>query len=684
MTRRTSSAAYTRARVDRKTKDSPTSVHGDLFASLPADVRRAVESSFLHERHPAGAQIVREGDEADRYYLIDEGTVEVVAADARGTPIRLARLGPGGGFGEMALLLGGARRATVVAMEDVALRSLDRESFDAVIAAHPALLSGLTEELAVRQASNFLGESSPFAGQPPELLRWLALRMVRVTYAAGDDIVRFGEPGDAFYVLRTGSAEVLGVRDDGSEYPVAELGPGDGFGEQALVSAGPRTATVRAGDHVEALRLSRMDFELVLRRHADRARYLFILARQRARPRRSGDVELVQAPGEAGVYVLKDLRRFHYLRLSEAGLFLWNLMDGEHTVRDLSLAYFERYRRFGVDVVLQTITQLHVAGFVEVPDVDPHLLRELAKLNPLQRALVRAEPWVRRTFAVPDPDRALDVLYGFVFRFLYRLPAQLALAVVAVAGAAIVVAAFVTGHTGSSSTGGFVLFLLAGMEVQVLLHECGHALTTKHFGREVHAVGVGWYLFTPVAFVDTSDMWLENKWRRMAVAAAGPYVNVLLSGAAGCALPFAGGGTRPFLLSFATLGYVMALMNLNPLYELDGYYVLSDWLDIPNLRAKALAFLGTKIWRRRPTTLDRRLVRIFTAYGIAAVLYAWIAAVLLLMGYHRVVQHVVARVLPDALALGLGWALAVLLVILLLTSLWQSLRQRVASPASSS
>ena len=178
--------------MNRITKDPLTSVHGALFDALPADARSSVESSFLHERHPAGTVLVREHDEGDRYYLIDEGAVDVLADGPRGTPIRLAHLEPGDGFGEMALLLGGKRRATVVATEDVALRSLDRETFDALVASHPSLLSGLAEELAVRQASNFLGETSPFAGQPPELLRWLALRMAPVTYDAGDDIVRVG------------------------------------------------------------------------------------------------------------------------------------------------------------------------------------------------------------------------------------------------------------------------------------------------------------------------------------------------------------------------------------------------------------------------------------------------------------------------------------------------------------
>jgi len=135
-----------------------------------------------------------------------------------------------------------------------------------------------------------------------------------------------------------------------------------------------------------------------------------------------------------------------------------------------------------------------------------------------------------------------------------------------------------------------------------------------------------------VAFVDTSDMWLEGKRRRIAVAFAGPYTNFVLAGAAALASSLVGSSAwAAVLFTLAADGYIVGLLNLNPLYELDGYYVLSDWLEVPNLRSEALAYLGGAVWRRRPTTLDLRLRRIFTLYGAAAVLYPLFAAVMLLL-----------------------------------------------------
>jgi putative peptide zinc metalloprotease protein len=104
-----------------------------------------------------------------------------------------------------------------------------------------------------------------------------------------------------------------------------------------------------------------------------------------------------------------------------------------------------------------------------------------------------------------------------------------------------------------------------------------------------------------VAFVDTSDMWLEGKRRRTAVAFAGPYTNFVLAGAAALAGSLVGSSAwAAVLFTLGADGYIVGLLNLNPLYELDGYYMLSDWLEVPNLRSKALAYDGGAVWRRRP------------------------------------------------------------------------------------
>ncbi|HEX7082520.1 MAG TPA: PqqD family peptide modification chaperone [Gaiellaceae bacterium] len=384
------------------------------------------------------------------------------------------------------------------------------------------------------------------------------------------------------------------------------------------------------------------------------------------RPRRLPEVAVHPAPDRPNVHVLKDTRQFRYVRLSEPGLFVWSLMDGERTLEELALAYRERYGRDGAAAVLATVRALQAGGLVEPPAADA---------PPRRRRLTALESLVSRTFSVPDPDRALRLLYRLALRPLYHPFAQVGLLAIALAGGALNVHALASGGLGSTSMSAAALSVLAAFELQVALHELAHAVTTKHFGREVHRLGIGWYLLSPVAFVDTSDMWLEGRRRRIVVAAAGPYANVVLAGLAGILLPLTGGGGgHAFLVAFSTTGYGLALVNLNPLYELDGYYVLSDWLGIANLRAKSLAYLGARARRRQVPAPPRRLRRIYVVYGAAAAAYAVVAAAALLLAYHRLLAHAAVAALPHGAASTLGWLPAGAFAGLLLLNLWRLLR----------
>jgi putative peptide zinc metalloprotease protein len=264
--------------------------------------------------------------------------------------------------------------------------------------------------------------------------------------------------------------------------------------------------------------------------------------------------------------------------------------------------------------------------------------------------------------------------YRFLFRPLFTRGGQVLLLVVAIAGAT----AFLVETLGGSVTSppaGLVIGSFVALAIQGLSHELAHAVTTKHFGREVHRAGVGWYLFMPVAFVDTSDIWLAPPRQRATASLAGPYTNAVLAGLAAMLLlvvdePF----WRLFLVQLATTGYLLAVVNLNPLIELDGYYALIDAVDIPNLRDNALAFIGALLWRRPRTTRDPVRARMFGAYGVLSLAYTAFVALTVLGAYQHFIQVALAPVLPDVFSASLGWALAALLSGLILSNLWRGLR----------
>jgi putative peptide zinc metalloprotease protein len=137
-----------------------------------------------------------------------------------------------------------------------------------------------------------------------------------------------------------------------------------------------------------------------------------------------------------------------------------------------------------------------------------------------------------------------------------------------------------------------VLTLIPLSLFEVMFHELGHAFAVKAFGREVHYIGVGWFWTAPVAFTDTSDMWLAKRRPRMLVNLAGVYVDVLSAGVASLLMfaipnPYIQG----MLWLFALYTYVGAFKMLSPLQELDGYYVLMDWVEKNRLRQSAVVWL---------------------------------------------------------------------------------------------
>lgn len=650
-----------------------------FFEVLPPVARAELAARLRPLEVPAGSDVIREGDDADAYYLIASGEAEVWYSRP-GPPEQTltGRLRSGDGFGEMALLLGGRRQATVRATTDLALLVLDGPSFRTVVSRHRGLALGLEEEMALRAVANYLGRSSALGRLSPEALRWLALRLQAVSFEPGQEIVREGEPGDSFYIVRSGTVEVLRRLADGGETSMATLREGRAFGEQALLSDEPRSATVRATDPVELLRLTREDLDEALDRYESLASHLGRLVMVRQRPRRIDHwvMERQDASGGEAVYIVKDTEKKRYLKLSEQGAYLWELMDGEHTVRDLALAYLKRFGAFRVEAVLESMLGFHAAGFVRIQSVDERG-PEVASMTRWARIQAALLPWVTRSFSLRDPDAALTRLHRRLGRAIYGPVGQALLLVLAIAGAALFIRNLALGESYGLSAGAATVAVatLVAFAIHVLFHELAHALTCKHFGREVHRVGVGWYLFLPSAFVDTSDIWMSGKRPRIAVSWAGPYANFLISGLAVVLLPFAHDPTlEAILFQVAVIGYVVAVLNLNPLAEFDGYYMLMDWLEIPNLRSKALGYLGALLWRTEPDVRDPRFHRIGLVYGLLTGGYTLFIALTVLTLYQKFLQAQLARALPSVVATLIGWALAGVLAALIVQGAWSQVR----------
>jgi len=633
------------------------------FGELPNAQLDELASALEAESFAAHATVIREGDIGDRLYLIVEGVVEVTVAGPRGA-VPLATLGPGELFGELALLSPSARRqATVTTRGPLRALSLRAATFHRSLNAHPGARAAFVSAREALGVAEFLKvTASPFAALDARARRQLAARLERRRVPAGTTFVRQGEPGDCCYLIRSGAVEVTRTTE-GEERKLATLGPGALFGEAALLTEAPRNATIRALEFCDLLLLHRSDLIEAAESRRELSSRLLELLQLRSQPRQvPGVVAMRRASRDGDVITVLKHPAGRYFLLSAQGLFIWKLLDGKHTLRDLTLAYVSEFKAFAPQAIAELIANLGAAGFV----TGAHLRFEVReKEHWLRRATTLARGVLEWQVSVSGLDPRLTRLYRGGVRLLFTRPAQVGLAALAVAG--FVAFLRVGARAGVTINDGPVLLLvlLPGQLLATLVHEAGHAFTTKAFGRDVVRAGVGWYWFGPIAFVDTSDMWLAERWPRVAVSLAGPYANVVLAGVAalGAAIISSDFGAAA-LWQLALASYVSLLFDLNPLLEFDGYYVLMDLLERPNLRQRALAWLRWQLPAaiRQPRALGGHMVELL--YAVASLAYIGAAAVFTALLYRLLLQDWLAGLLSRPVATALGWVVATSFVVL--------------------
>src|SRR5438094_6595102 len=163
----------------------------------------------------------------------------------------------------------------------------------------------------------------------------------------------------------------------------------------------------------------------------------------------------------------------------------------------------------------------------------------------------------------------------------------------------------------------------------ITAHEFGHGLTCKHFGGEVHELGFMLIYLQPALYCNVSDAWLfPEKAKRLWVGFAGPYFELTLWALAVFTWRLTDvdiWANYVALIVMAGSG-VKTLLNFSPLLKLDGYYLLSDYLDAPNLRRRSFRYMGDlmrRLWGGVTSPMAEvtpRERRMYLAYGLVAAL----------------------------------------------------------------
>lgn len=558
-------------------------------------------AAFMSEAHFAPhAQIVAENDIVDSIYIILNGEAEVTRESRKHKkviqiPVAALRAGEGIGLNDLGFYsTTGRRTASVTAVSEMSLLRLDLKDLYGFLKKHNLEMSMYA---ASRQMirMRFIKQSLPFAKISHKRLQWLAERVEDITLPAGSVIFRQGDQGDQCYLIRKGQIEIVTRHEDGEERQLAVIKPPVLFGEATLITHSPRNATARAIEDCELLVLHHKHLSELIESENNVASMFMTLMVDRSRPIQNPCVSVHHTRTADGqeLTILKNPDNGSYFKLSIEGAFIWQRLDGKHTMQDITLDLAQTHNVFAPEIVAALISKLTKAGFIsnlEIPD------ESKLSASPLWvRAMVKVRRILEMRVTFGDADRWISKMYDRYIRYLFTKTGQIILAALAVAG----FFSFVM-NTGDvllffSYKHASLLLILALVPlsaVETILHELGHAFAVKAFGREVHYIGVGWYWFGPIAFTDTSDMWLSTRKPRMLVNLAGIYVDILVASlCALCMMFIPNPYIQGLLWLFALYTYIGGFRMLSPLQEMDGYYVLMDWVEKNRLRQAAVIWL---------------------------------------------------------------------------------------------
>jgi putative peptide zinc metalloprotease protein len=339
--------------------------------------------------------------------------------------------------------------------------------------------------------------------------------------------------------------------------------------------------------------------------------------------------------GEAW-YVLQDSARTSFHRFTPVANLVIGRMDGRRSVDQIwRLACDDLGDDAPTqDEVIGLLGQLHAADALQ-SDVPPDVLElfERGERTTRQQRVGRFLSPLAIRIPLLDPERLLASSVGWVRPLFSWLGLALWLVVVLPALALIVMhwqplTDNLLDHVFTPLNLALIWCLFPLVKA---LHEAGHGYATKVFGGEVHEMGVMLLVFTPVPYVDASAAWaFDSKYRRALVGLGGMLAELFVAALACYVWVWAEpGAVRAVAHNVLVIaGVTTLLFNANPLLRFDGYYVLSDLAEIPNLRTRANRYVGYLTERyllgqtqaRAPETAPGEPTW-FVGYSVSAFLY---------------------------------------------------------------
>lgn len=363
--------------------------------------------------------------------------------------------------------------------------------------------------------------------------------------------------------------------------------------------------------------------------------------RQVLKPKRIERLQIspFNSNGWSPKYVVKDPGGEFYILAGKGGITLLELLDGRRTISELQQLLLQEHRmNFSLNKIESFIDMCNRSNLLEVGswvEVTPEERKKAKKKRlgsrmGLYKHLIGGERLLNWFMAhqgwwynnITGSGALMLILVGLAFALFPPEQGGLAAPI---------------NQIGMNPADLYLTLLPLIFLVEISFHELAHSLACRVYGAQAGGFGLGliWGV-VPVFYTKTTDAYtIDNKYKRMMVSAAGPMVDLVFLGIFGLIVWFTPTDTLVHRLALGYTAFPLSviLINLNPfLIRMDGYWILSDFLELPNLRRSAIRYLSSTVrhWLGQdakadtlaePLTTNRRHRIIYSLYGLTSVIW---------------------------------------------------------------
>ncbi len=349
-----------------------------------------------------------------------------------------------------------------------------------------------------------------------------------------------------------------------------------------------------------------------------------------------------QVMGGEVTFLIKIRETLAYVRFGQIEWAIISRLDGHTSYEDLARAFNREYPDKAVDAgqVEDFCQSIKKKGILvrSAAEQSIVILEKLQDERKKRAERSQAQDIFYLTLATTNPEKFYKAVFPFL-RWIWTPPFVVTTLALFVAAGAVIVSHWAVVRDGMLKFWSFegktfadVALAFGILAVIIAIHESAHALTCMNFGGEVNELGFMLIYFIPAFYANVSDAYLfDKKWHKYWVTLAGGYSELIICSFAVFTWLVAQPDTFVHHVAYNVMvfaGISTIIFNFNPLIKLDGYYLLTDYLEVSNLRENSSAYiiylLRKKLWRvsaEPPWGLTPRKKRIYLIYGVLSTLY---------------------------------------------------------------